>query len=270
MRNVFRKHSPTKPPTSKSSAGTTPAKPKRARTKLDMLLTFVVLAGLSTSTALLLNEYDSVNSVKQAGSALALDSVSAETIADNKNADVNYDYSDIKPVTAENIEEAMQSANIFDLPVIGAIAMPEINLNLPIIKGVSDSGMFTGGTTLLADQQMGVGNYPIASHRSMYEDLLFGPIHKSEVGMKLYLSDLTTIYEYTVVSNEVVTPETIEVLDETETPTVTLITCTLDSKSRVIVRGELSNEWTVDKAPKDVLDALSIDPSNQFSDSFAE
>lgn len=243
-----------------------PRKPKRPRTALDTILTFVVLAGLSTSTALILNEVDSMNTVKEASTALSLSNVSAQNIKDNQSADVNYDYGDIKPVTAENIEAALKSVNLYDLPVIGAIAMPDIGLNLPIIKGVSDAGMFTGATTLQADQTLGKGNYPLASHRSIYEDLLFGPLANSKEGMVLYMTDMETVYEYTIVSNEVVTPETVEVLDATDTPTVTLITCTLDSVNRVIVRGELSNEWSFDKAPTKALDALSVDPTNQFGE----
>lgn len=247
-----------------------PIHKKKPRTALDSLLTFVVVAGLSTTTALVLNEVDSVNQVDEASTALTLENVSAQSIAENKEAEVSYDYSDIKQVTAENIEEALESVNIYDLPVIGGMAIPDIGLNLPIINGVTDAGMFTGATTLQPEQQLGKGNYPLASHRSIYEDLLFGPLPNSEVGMSIYISDLDTVYEYTVVSNEVVAPDTIEVLNPTETPTITMITCTIDGEDRVIVRGELSQQWDVESAPDEVLEALSIDPTNQFGEAFDE
>lgn len=237
---------------------------KRQKTWTDHLLTFIILTGLSVSVALVLNEYDSTQSAKEAAEALTLANVQADTVLANQQAEVDFDYSNIKPVTAQNIADALSQVNVYDLPVIGGVAIPDLQINLPIIKGISDAGMFTGAATMNADQQMGTGNYPLASHRSLYDDVLFGALHKATTDMPVYLSDLETVYQYTVVSNEVVSPETMSVLDPTETPTVTFITCTLDSKERVIVRAELVEAWPIDEAPAEALDALNVSPENGY------
>jgi sortase A len=52
------------------------------------------------------------------------------------------------------------------------------------------------------------------------------------------------LYKYTVDSVSVVEPQQVEVLDETDTPTITLVTCTpkWTATHRLIVKGYLSEE----------------------------
>lgn len=232
---------------------------------IDTLLNLLMIAGLSFGLAFLLNEVDANRHVTSASESLTLEHVDRETIQQNQDAEVSYDWSDIQPVSAENIEAALDGVNIYDLPVIGAIAIPDIDLNLPIMNGVSDEAMFTGASTLSADQRMGEGNYALASHRSMQPDVLFGGLADTTAGMPLYLSDMETVYEYEIVSNEVVEPTRMDVLDPTNDPTVTLITCTLDSSQRVIVKAQLKATHPIEEAPEDVLEALSVDPQNIYS-----
>ena len=50
------------------------------------------------------------------------------------------------------------------LPVIGGIAIPEVEINLPIFKGLDNVNLFYGAGTMKPDQRMGEGNYSLASH----------------------------------------------------------------------------------------------------------
>ena len=240
---------------------------KKKKTALDHILTFVVLAGLSTTVALGLNEIDSTRLATQATASTSLSEVSANEIKENKDLEVNYDYSEILPVTADNIRAALDGVNVRDLPIIGGIAIPSIELNLPIIKGVSDAGMFTGASTLSPTQELGVGNYALASHRSIYEGVLFGSLPKVAVGDMIYMSDLESVFAYEIIYNEVFEATAMHVLDETDKPSVTLITCTIDGTQRVIVRAELSEEWTIEDAPVEVLESLSAESQSGYENS---
>ena len=48
-------------------------------------------------------------------------------------------------------------------------------------------------------------------------------------------------YTYVIEENYIVNPDQVEVLDATENATITLITCTVGSKQRVIVKGTLQS-----------------------------
>lgn len=237
---------------------------KRTKKPLDIFLTFIIIAGFSFTIAIFLNELDSSNDVREAGTVLNVQNQKPADIKQNLEKEVTYDYSEIKPVTADNVKEALANVNIYDLPVVAGLAIPDLDLNLPIINGVSDAGMFTGATTLDPTQVLGAGNYPLSSHRSIYDDVLFGPLPSATKGMPVYVSDLEYVYEYRVASNETVSPDRVDVLDPTDDARLTLITCTKDSKSRVIVIAELESRWEFDDAPQDIVDALAIDPSNGY------
>ena len=50
------------------------------------------------------------------------------------------------------------------LPVIGGISIPELNMNLPIFKGLENVALYYGAGTMKENQVMGQGNYSLASH----------------------------------------------------------------------------------------------------------
>jgi len=48
-----------------------------------------------------------------------------------------------------------------------------VNLKLPIVKGVDDTALATGGGTLKPDEKMGEGNYALAGHYMTIKELYF-------------------------------------------------------------------------------------------------
>lgn len=235
--------------------------------KWNLLFNALIILVLSVSVALLLNVYDTNQVVEEVGAEMSLARVSAEEIEANQQEEVRYDGAEVRPVTAENIEDAFENINPHDLPVVGGIAIPSEGLNLPIIKGVSDAGMFTGASTLFHDRVMGgVNNYTLASHRSSNDDTLFGPIINMPVGTTVYLSDLENVYTYEITAHETVPPTATEVMDDTTSPILTLITCTWDSNERIIARGELKETMSFDQAPPDVHDAFGTEPKSLGND----
>ncbi len=113
------------------------------------------------------------------------------------------------------------------------------------------------------DQQMGQGNYALASHHVFgitgASDMLFSPLDRAKIGMKIYITDKDKIYTYTISSIESVAPERVDVINDTEgVAEITLVTCEdAAATSRTIVKGTLESTIDYDKAPKDILDAFS-------------
>lgn len=179
-----------------------------------------------------------------------------DDIARNENADVSFDFDNVHTLNATDV--LMDQANPADLPTVGAVAIPSVKMNIPIYKGVSNEGMYLGAGTLLPDQQMGISNYPIASHHSIHKDLLFAPLPNVQLGDSIFLTDLDQIYEYRVVMNQEVSADRIDLIEPTPTPIVTLITCDASLVNRIVVQGELVDQTPITKATQEMLDAFEM------------
>ena len=65
--------------------------------------------------------------------------------------------------------------------------------------------------------------------------------YKVTAGDKIIVKTHDKKYTYVIEENYIVNPDQVEVLDATENATITLITCTVGSKQRVIVKGTLQS-----------------------------
>ena len=59
--------------------------------------------------------------------------VSKEAIEDNQKSEGNFDFTSVKSVSSEAVLSSQWEKQ--KLPVIGGIAIPELEINLPIFKG---------------------------------------------------------------------------------------------------------------------------------------
>lgn len=193
--------------------------------------------------------------------------VTAEDIEKNKQAETTFDFEQVQAVSTEAILKAQWEAQ--QLPVIGGIAIPQLGINLPIFKGVGNTSLMYGAGTMKETQEMGKGNYALASHHIFgvtgAADVLFSPLDRAEKGMKIFLTDKNTVYTYVIDSVEIVSPESVYVIDDVEGRTeVTLVTCTdYYATERIIVKGVLESATAYDKAPEEVLAAFT-DSYNQY------
>jgi sortase A len=122
------------------------------------------------------------------------------------------------------------------------LVIPVIGLDRYVVQGVAE-----------ADLQMGPGHYPgtplpgqagnvaIAGHRTTFGAPFFR-LNEVHGGDLVYLTDtLGTTWVYRVVSQFVVAPSDVAVLDRTRTPELTLTTCNprFEATSRLVVRAVL-------------------------------
>lgn len=91
-----------------------------------------------------------------------------------------------------------------------------------------------------------VGNFSVAGHRVSDFTDAFINLYKVKPGDKVIVTTKSGKYTYEVDESFIVEPEQVEVLDTADYEKITLITCTIGSKRRVIVTGRLidkSEKW---------------------------
>ncbi|HFR3264831.1 TPA: class A sortase [Streptococcus suis] len=190
-----------------------------------------------------------------------ISNVTTEDIEKNKQAETTFDFEQVQSISTEAILAAQWDAQ--RLPVIGGIAVPELGINLPIFKGVFNTSLMYGAGTMKENQEMGKGNYALASHHIFgvtgAADVLFSPLDRAKNGMKIYITDKTNVYTYVIDSVEIVSPESVYVIDDVEGRTaVTLVTCTdYYATQRIVVKGVLESTTPYNETAKDILDSFN-------------
>lgn len=188
--------------------------------------------------------------------------VTKEEIETNKEAEASFDFAAVQSLSTEAILAAQMEAQ--NLPVIGGIAIPELEMNLPIFKGVGNTEIAYGAGTMKEDQVMGERNYALASHHIFgiegASKMLFSPLDNAQNGMKIYLTDKEKIYTYVISEVKIVSPEHVEVIDDRPGQTeVTLVTCTdFNATNRIIVHGTFVESVEFEKASPEVLKAFEM------------
>lgn len=151
-----------------------------------------------------------------------------------------FEFSNVEPLSWEQL---LTVRNRFhELPTLGLISIPDVNLELPILYGLDNENLAVGAGTMDPSQHMGTGNYALAGHYTQSPTALFGPLHTLDIGMSIYVTDMKHTFQYEVTSLETVPPTQVDVLEPTTEPTITLVTCTFDATERLIVKGRFVNQ----------------------------
>ena len=230
-------------------------KGKAKRWLVNILLFLLLLVGL----ALIFNEQIKDYLVRETGDKYAIANVTKEDLKKNNDKDVSFDFDAVEPMTTEGVMRSQMRGT--DLPVIASIAVPSVSINLPVFKGLDNTSLLYGAGTLSPDQEMGKGNYALASHRATNPELLFTPLENLEMGAKIYLTDLENVYTYKTFFKEKVAPTDTQLLNEVEEKEiVTLITCgDMDAVTRLVVQGELESVTPIKDATDDMRSAFNLE-----------
>ncbi|WP_303862368.1 class A sortase [Alkalibaculum bacchi] len=123
-----------------------------------------------------------------------IDKITWEDIEKNQESEADFDLGSVQDV---NITKTLLgSRNLDKNLIIGQLIIPDINLSLPILKGISESNMLGGVGTMKEGQKMGLGNYTLAGHYVDRKDTLFGGLMDIKEGSTIYMTDKKTMYEY--------------------------------------------------------------------------
>ncbi|KRM36864.1 hypothetical protein FC83_GL002269 [Agrilactobacillus composti DSM 18527 = JCM 14202] len=158
-------------------------------------------------------------------------------IAQSHHQKGQFDFSKVESISATQV---VQAATHNDAAPLGKLAIPAVGLKLPIVKGLSDDSLSTGGGTMKPDQAMGQGNYALAGHYMTDKGALFSPLARTQIGQLMYITDLTKVYTYKVTYKQIVDPTSVWLIaDKPNTQLLTLITCADGGTNRWCVQGDL-------------------------------
>ncbi|MBS4974710.1 MULTISPECIES: class D sortase [Clostridium] len=129
---------------------------------------------------------------------------------------------------------------------IAIMEIPSIRLKQPVVEGVTEDVIkYFLGKFPESAMPGEVGNFSVAGHRVSDFTDAFINLYKVKPGDKVIVTTKSGKYTYEVDESFIVEPEQVEVLDTADYEKITLITCTIGSKRRVIVTGRL-----IDKSEK--------------------
>lgn len=193
--------------------------------------------------------------IAQLSNRLNTTDYTAEDLQTNLEKEVDFDFEAVQSLSITEVLKAQ--ASIDKLPVIGSIVIPDVQLQLPILKGVGKSALAVGAGTMKSTQQLGEGNYALASHYFEGKDILFGPLYRTSIGDAIYLTDLTNIYEYKLSVKKVIEATDVYVIEDTENTLLTLITCTEDGQQRLMIQADFVTQYPMIEAPGALSEAFS-------------
>lgn len=133
------------------------------------------------------------------------------------------------------------TATINNYVVYGKIEISSVGLKYPILE-YNASTLKNSICNLSGKQINGTGNLCIAGHNTS-NGTLFGKLKKVKCGDIIEITNVYgKKYKYIVYSITAVEPNDNSLLGPSESPIVTLITCTNSAKQRLIVQGQLLGE----------------------------
>lgn len=159
--------------------------------------------------------------------------------------DLTYDYGKVKP--ASELDLSTLNPNYDKRLLVGHISMPAIGTNLPILEGVSNANLYAGAGTLKPYQQMGKGNYALASHFMPDGVSNFSKIGQLQKGNMILLSNGKNVYKYKTISVKNMPINSSSVVNDVKgKKLVTLVTCTdIYGSARTVVQGEFVKKQSI-------------------------
>ncbi|MGL5087519.1 MAG: class D sortase [Clostridium sp.] len=130
---------------------------------------------------------------------------------------------------------------------VALVEIPSINLSQGLVEGVTDEILqYYIGHFEDSAKPGEKGNFAVAGHRISNYSEAFVNLYKLKAGDLVSVKSRGKNFIYEINENYIVDPDKVEVLDETKEATITLITCTVGAKQRVIVKGKLIETKDID------------------------
>jgi len=151
-------------------------------------------------------------------------------------SNITFDFNEVENISFNDVVEA--NLNKEELPIVGVIDIPSVNLKLPIMKGVGKSVLASGAGTMKENQEMGKRNYALASHHIEGRNVLFGPLFQLEINDPIYLSDGKYMYLYETKNIKTIEVYDVYIIKDVKNEKLlTLITCAEEGTMRLSVQA---------------------------------
>lgn len=141
---------------------------------------------------------------------------------------------------SKNVEKEAIEAEFKGYKVAGKLYIPKINLETYVLEEYSKQALLTSVTKFYGNEANEIGNFCIAGHNYGTSNM-FQNIKKLNINDEIYLTDKNgNKMKYIVYSTYIVLPNDTKCLSQKTNGEIeiTLITCTLDSEKRIIVKAK--------------------------------
>lgn len=206
---------------------------------------FGTILVLLIALALIFNQPIKEYAVKQISNR-NLSSLTADKVKANQKKKEQFDFNKVKPISASQVAKAAVNN---DAAVIGKMSVPSVALRLPIVVGLSDNALSTGGGTMKENEKMGKNNYALAGHYMTNKGALFSPLENAQIGDLAYITNMKRVYTYKIYYKKIVPPTAVYLLDDVKGQNIlTLITCADGGTNRWALQGSLVRNEPANKA----------------------
>ena len=145
--------------------------------------------------------------------------------------------------TSSNQTEESMLTTYKGYPVIAKLEIPKINLETYVLEKYSKQALLTSVTKFYGGEPNQIGNFCIAGHNYGTSNM-FQNLKNLNIGDEIFLVDTNgNKVKYTIYDIYKVLPNQTQCLSQQTNGKVelTLITCTLDSEKRIIIKARAQN-----------------------------
>lgn len=124
---------------------------------------------------------------------------------------------------------------------IGELMIPSQKIDIPIFAGLNNQQMLFGVGAMYPERNVLKDNLVLLGHHLSMTELLLGNIQNLQVNDKITVTYLTNKIQYRVIKKETVNETNLSVLESTNIPQLTLITCDKPelTDKRIVVTAKL-------------------------------
>ena len=223
--------------------------------KLKFIIEIILIFSVTVLIGMIIWDYlDMKKSSKYAGSMISeIDKIIEENINNNtdsliiasdgnneKNGEQSSQIDDDRRTTV--VQTQSNSVSISGVKVYGKIKIDKIGIEYPIIEYSDANALWKSICKITSVNIDGTSNLCLAGH-NMRNLTMFGNLRKLGSGDSIEIIDLKgKTYLYEVYDKFYINPDQVDIINKTDDPIVTLITCNDSSDKRLIVRGRLISE----------------------------
>ncbi|USS90034.1 class A sortase [Fructilactobacillus carniphilus] len=166
--------------------------------------------------------------------------ISQQEVKRGETKNANYNYQNVQAVSENAVLESEKARKT---DAIGSIQIPDLDINLPIFKGLNSENLTIGAGTMKPGQKLGEGNYALAGHHMQNPKILFSPLAKAKKGQIVTIKAGKQTARYRITKIKVVPETDVSVINDVPgKKLLTLVTCASGNPGetrRLIVTGEL-------------------------------
>lgn len=204
--------------------------------------------------------------------------ITAQVIQQNQaNIDTaNFDWANVEDTNILSVASAARQTN----DIVGLVTQPEAKIAATIVLGIDNEDLNLSVGTVRPDQTMGEGNYTLAGHHVPKSEwaLFSGIYYHAEPGQKVYLTDLVTVYEYTITNVKFVPADATDIVHKERYqtdldghtpghPMITLFSCDATGDARIVEFGTFTNTYDLatDQIPQEAVEGFERSANFEWS-----